>query len=193
MRKRIKKIRVGSKVKALPESNTWMHQYNVVGTVISFFKKEDKRFARIKVPKSFLERNHGKYILREWLQRGWSRPEDDFLFLDEGIEVAHLRLSRLPKKPKLTDEAKVKYLIDEAFGPEGKRLGVWSIPRPEDVIVTPGICVHEGCDKNRTHIALHNNHGTVEAFMVCFSHYKEWNGRCSDGFPLKGELLRKAA
>lgn len=193
MRKRTKKIVRGSKVKALTESDTWMHQNNIVGTVTSFFKKDGKRFARIKVMKSLVERNGGKWILREWLLRRWSKPEEDFLFLNEGIEVAHLRLSRMLKKQKLSGEAKVKYLIDEAFGSENNRLGINVIHYPKDLIVTPGICVREGCNKPRTHLAWHNNWGTVEAFMVCEEDYIDLNGRCSDGFPLKGELLLKAA
>lgn len=174
---------IGSTVKALPESNTWMHQYDVVGTITEIFFVADTAFAKISVPKWLLKRNHGRHIIREWVRGKLSKQTDGSLLLDEGIELTHLELSEMPEQ---TTDEKVDSLIDQAFGPKGNRLGINVIY----FAVTPGCCVHEGCSEPRTNLAWHNNHGTVEAFMVCKPHYDEFNGRCSDGFPLKTEFSR---
>ena len=184
------KLVVGSVVEALPESNTWMCQYGVVGLITGIFRKDSKSFAKISVPKWLIKRNRGEHIIREWLREKLSKPADDSLFLDEGIELVHLKLSKLPEQ---TVDEKVDFLIDKAFGVKGNRLGIHVVYYPKNLVVTHGVCVREGCNQSRTHLAWHNNHGTVEAFMVCEPHYNELNGRCSDGFPLKRELLNKAA
>jgi hypothetical protein len=190
----MEKLDVGSVVEALPESNTWMYQYGVVGLITEIFHKDSKSFAKISVPKWLIKRNHGEHIIREWLREKLSKPADDSLFLDEGIELAHLKLSKLPEQAvDETVEAKVDSLLDQAFGFKGNRLGINVVYYPKNLVVSHGVCVHEGCNQSRTHFAWHNNHGTVEAFMVCEPHYNELNGRCSDGFPLKMELLSKAA
>lgn len=186
----MEKLEVGSIVKALEESNTWMHQYDVVGTITKIFIHDDKAFAKILVPKWLIKRNGGKYIIREWVRNRWSKQEDDFLLLDEGILLEHLELCEMPKNSQ-TIEERVNSLIDQAFGFENNRLGINVVYWPNDLVVTPGICVHQDCDKSRTHLAWHNNHGTVEAFMVCEPHHKELNGRCSDGFPIKTELSQR--
>ncbi|MFA5997364.1 MAG: hypothetical protein WC791_02635 [Candidatus Paceibacterota bacterium] len=188
----MKKFEVGSVVKALSASDTWMHQFDVAGTITEIFQKDGKDFAKISVPKWYLTKNFGSHVIREWVREGWSKSEDDFLLLDEGIELAHLEPSEMPEW-HLTIENRVDSLINQAFGFKNNRLGINVIYYPDDLAVTPGICVHEGCDQPRTHLAWNNNHGTVEAFMVCEPHYKECNGRCSDGFHLKAELSRKAA
>ncbi|MFZ2303709.1 MAG: hypothetical protein WAV98_02895 [Minisyncoccia bacterium] len=188
----MKTLVVGSIVKALPESNTWMHQFDIAGTVTEIFHKGDKAFAKISVPKWLVKRNHAGHIVREWVRDGLSKQADDSLFLGEGIELAHLEPSDMPEQSK-TIKDRVDSLVDQAFGFKGHRLGINVVYWPVDLIVTPGACVHEGCGQSRTHLAWHNNHGTVEAFMVCEPHYNECNGRCSDGFPLKAELLRNVA
>lgn len=185
-------LRVGSTVKALEESGTWMWQYDTVGTITEIFYVGECALAKISVPKWLITKNHGKYLIREWIKKGWSKREEDFLLLDEGIELTHLELSDMPDQSQSIED-RVNCLIDQAFGFAGNRLGINAVYWPDDLIVTPGICVHEGCDQPRTHLAWHNNHGTVEAFMVCEPHYKECNGRCSDGFHLKVELSRKMA
>ncbi len=166
-----------------------MHQYEVVGIITEIFTKDSKPFAKISIPKWQLT-NSGKYIIREWIERGWSKPEEDFLLLSEGIELAHLEPSEMPEP---TTENKVELLIDKAFGTKGKRLGINIIYYPEGLIISPGICVHENCDQPRTHLTWHNCWGTVQAFPCCEVHHKELNGRCSDSFPLKTELARKTA
>lgn len=178
----MEKFDVGSAVKALPESNTWMNQYDVVGVITEIFNKDSKSFAKVSVSKWLIKRNHGEHIIREWTRDGLSKPADDSLLLDDGIELAHLELSKIPEQ---TTDEKVGFLIDQAFGIKSSRLGINVVYYPKDLIVSPGVCVHENCDQSRTHLAWHNNHGTVEAFMVCEPHYKECNGRCSDGFHLK--------
>lgn len=179
----------GSTVKAVSTSNTWMYQLGAVGVITEIFSKEGKPFAKISVPKWQIKKT-GKYVLREWEEKGWSKPQEDFLLLDEGIELVHLELAKMPE-PTIDD--KVDLLVDQAFGPEGKRLGIWRIYHPENLVITSGVCVCEGCNQSRTHLAWHNCWGTVQAFMVCATHYEELNGTCSDSFPLKMKLSRRAS
>lgn len=186
-------LTISSRVKALPGSNTWMHQYDVVGTITEIFTKDGKPFAKIVIPKWQLIRNFGNHILREWLEKGWSKTGEDFLLLDEGIELIHLKLNEMSMPAMPTIDEKVNLLLERAFGVEGKRLGIHTVYYPVGLVITSGICVCEGCNHSRTHLAWHNNWGTVQAFMVCEEHCKEFNGRCSDGFPLKEELLHKIA
>lgn len=173
---------VGSTVKALPESNTWVHQYGVVGVVTDLFYVNYEPLAHIRVPKWLIKRNHGGHIINEWIRNGWAKKGDDALTLDEGIELRHLVLAEMPEQ---TIDEKVDSLIDQAFGSRGNRLGINVIYYPKDPFVTIGTCVCEGCDKARTRLAWYNNHGTVEAFMVCEGHFLEYNGRCGDGFPFQ--------
>lgn len=183
---------MGSVVKALPASNTWMNQYELVGLITEIFHKSNVPFAKISIPKWLLERNHGGHIIREWITKKWLKPRDTSLLLDEGIALEHLELSELPTLPAQTIEEQVSSLIDQAFGPKGYRLGISVIHYPAGLVISPGICTCKDCNQLRSHLAWHNNHGTVEAFMVCEVHYKEFNGVCSDGFPVKVQPLCEA-
>ena len=182
------KIVVGSHVKALHTSNTWMNQYDLVGVVTELYLNNGIESAKVSIPKWLIKRNHGGHIIRDWLRNKWVKPEEDNLLLDDGMEIIFLILT--DQIPESTVDEKVDMLIDQAFGVEGKRLGINVVYSPKELIVTSGECVCEGCHEPRTHFAWHNCWGTVEAFMVCNKHYLEWNGRCSDGFHLKKELIK---
>ncbi len=172
---------VNSHVKALPKSGTWMNQYGLTGIVTEIYLQGDVEFAKVSIPKWLIKREHGNHIINEWAREGLSKREEDFLLLS--LETAHLVLSDDIPKPTIND--RMDSLVDQAFGPKGRRLSINVIYYPKDLIVTPGECVRKDCCAPRTHLTWHNCHGTVEAFMVCEGHYTELNGRCSDSFPLK--------
>lgn len=184
------KLRVGNVVKALPESRTWMYQYGGVGTITEIFSKDGVDVAKVSVPTWTIKRNHCSHLLGRLIHEGFFKPNDILLLLDEGIELTHLELCEMPEP---TFDEKMDSLLDHAFGHFGMFRRMHAVYCPKDLLVTPGICVCEGCDQVRTHLAWYNCWGTAVAYMVCKSHYEKLNGVAGDGFPMKKELLVNAA